>query len=525
MSGILLPGQDKEPAPSGKIEIAKGFSRSEPESEPVEETESQGEAPPAAEEGASAPPPAQAPRPQPPRQAGPGGQPEFAFPPSGAQVQCPGCGNPFTVPVFTIVDLGQNPELKGAILGNQINVASCPTCGAGGPLSAPLMVHDPENEFLGVFIPQTGGMNDTQAQRVIGDLTQTLMRQLPKEARRGYMLQPKQFFDWERFTEVLWETEGVTPEMLRRQREQAGLLQSLASLANDDTALEIAVARDSGLIDADFFAMLDRIIVMSGPPEDGADNALLVLRTYLLENTEAGAAVGQREERVRGLLADIGPSTSREEFLETLLTVWREDEGEQIVATLAVAAAPLLDYQFLMMLSERIEASEDDEERAELEQIRELVVEMQEQQRQNQAANAQQVQAVLQEVLQSQDPATTLRQHADYIDERFLSLLAANIQTAEERNATAAVARLRQIYDMAVSIVQENLPDDIRLMNQLLMAPDQAAMRALLKENRQLVNRDLVDSMTTLEAELRQSGQTELADRLKSVRAQVSLMV
>ncbi len=64
-------------------------------------------------------------------------------------------------------------------------MAICPNCGVGGPLSAPLMVHDPENQFLGVFVPPTGQSGDLQAQRVIGDLTQALMRKLPTDAREG----------------------------------------------------------------------------------------------------------------------------------------------------------------------------------------------------------------------------------------------------------------------------------------------------------------------------------------------------
>ena len=84
------------------------------------------------------------------------------------------------MPVFTIIDLGVNPELGPAILGGQVNMAMCPQCGAGGALGAPLMVHDPAHEFLGVYVPPTG-VDDVQRQRIIGDLTQTLMRRLPTD--------------------------------------------------------------------------------------------------------------------------------------------------------------------------------------------------------------------------------------------------------------------------------------------------------------------------------------------------------
>jgi hypothetical protein len=87
----------------------------------------------------------------------------------------------------------------------------------------------------------SAGIDDIQRQKMIGDLTQALMRKLPQEQRRGYMLQPKQYMDWNRFNEQLWEFEGVTAEMLRRQRAQTELMQSLLGLADDPKALDLAL--------------------------------------------------------------------------------------------------------------------------------------------------------------------------------------------------------------------------------------------------------------------------------------------
>ncbi|WP_204266666.1 hypothetical protein, partial [Escherichia coli] len=46
-----------------------------------------------------------------------------------------------------------------------------------------------------------------------------------------------EYLDWNRFIEKLWEFQGVTPEMLRRQRDQVAAIQSLARLADDEGAL------------------------------------------------------------------------------------------------------------------------------------------------------------------------------------------------------------------------------------------------------------------------------------------------
>ncbi len=212
--------------------------------------------------------------------------------------------------------------------------------------------------------------------------------------------------------------------------------------------------------------------------------------------------------------------------MDILLDAWENEvDGEEIVATLAMAATPLLDYEFLLRVSERIDASSSDDERARLEDIRALVLEVQEQQQQNRTSVAQQTQAVLQEVLQASDTAAKLEELSDYIDENFLALLATQIQAAEQKGATAAVRRFTSVYEQALTLVQGNLPPELQLINQLLGAQDPSAARALLKENRQLLNKEFLASLSSLEAEMRSGNRSELADRLKSLRGQIALMI
>ena len=300
MSGILLPGQDKRPQGGGSagssgssgIELPKGYARKRSEEETAaqpsdEQLQAQPEAG-APAEGADAA-----------AQGRRGRGQEFLFPPTGAQVQCPSCGTPFVVPIFSIIDLGANPELLGALLGGQVNVAMCPNCGAGGALNAPLMIHDPGHDFLGVYTPPTG-MDDVQRQKLIGDLTQALMRRLPQEQRRGYMLTPKQYMDWQRFIEKLWEFQGVTPEMLRRQRAQTDALQNLVRLTDDEQALDIAIGRYADLIDRQFFGLLDRLAVMiSSQGDPQAAQQMMALRNALLTKTEAGKEIKALQDKIR----------------------------------------------------------------------------------------------------------------------------------------------------------------------------------------------------------------------------------
>lgn len=531
MSGLILPGQDKKPpaqsgsSGGGGIELPKGFSRRREQTPPAE-TKPQ-EAPPASEKPAeppataeAAPAPAAAPRGQ--------GRPQLdlLFPPSGAQLQCPNCRTPYVVPVFSIIDLGVNPELKGALLGGQVNVASCPNCGMGGPLNVPLMVHEPDHQFLGVFVPPAqNNQAQMQQQKAIGDMTQTLMRKLPTESRKGYMLQPKQFMDWQRFIEQIWGFEGVTPEMLRRQRSQGELLQRLVGLANDRKALEIALERSRDLVDREFFALLDRFLVMSSNQGQQAGvNALMQLRAQLMETTEIGQQIKAQQDKVRAILSGFTATTTRDEVLDKVLSVWKEEEGQELINSLIGAIAPMIDYQFLMLLTQRLESSTDETERQHLEQLRQIALNLQEQQNAAQQEMVQQMQQILQDVLQAEDMTAKLREYADVIDEGFLSMLAANIQAAQRNRATAAARRLQQVYEQALLILREQMPEEMRLLNELIAAPDKGALTQLLKDNRAKFTKEFMASMQEVEGQLREAGRKEIADRLKSIRSQIALM-
>jgi hypothetical protein len=477
--------------------------------------------------------PAAAPQPAPARRGQPGRRPEFLFPPQGVQVQCPSCSTPFTAAVFSIIDLGANPELREPMLGGQINAAICQNCGAGGALSAPLMVHDPENEFLGVLVPRQGQMRDMQIQQVIGEMSKALMGRLPNEQRRGYMLNPKQFFDWESFLEKFWGFEGVTPEMLRMQREQSELVTSLVRLVPDAKAMQMVAERRKHLINRDFFTLLGQVVAaLSQQGQQEAVDSISQLRTHLLETTQAGAEVKAMEEVLRKAVGRLRPDMSRDDFLDLLLEYWQTgEEGESIAMSLLSVARGMADYQFLLALTARIDASDDPEVRAPLLSLRELVVEFAQQsqqgqsQSQSQEAMMQEVQAFLQEVLQSPNPEEILQARKESVNEMFLAVLASNIEQAQEKNAEFAVKRLRGVYDMAVGILQDQLPPDLRLLNQLVSTQDEGEVRRLLQANRSLLSKEFVEGLRGLEDRFRGEKNDQLAGRIKSIRLQAAMLL
>src|SRR5450756_2194500 len=97
----------------------------------------------------------------------------MAFPVMPTRVNCPQCKKPFMVELHTVVDVGQEPELKEALLRGEINSARCPECGAGGMISTPILYHDPAKELLISYVPAELGMKLDQQEKFIGCLLYT----------------------------------------------------------------------------------------------------------------------------------------------------------------------------------------------------------------------------------------------------------------------------------------------------------------------------------------------------------------
>ena len=171
------------------------------------------------------------------------------FRPSEITLNCPHCGFSYQAPVFSIVDVGETPELKQLLLTGRLNASQCPNCRNINYLATPLLYHDPEHEFLAVFMPAQLNMTEVQRQKAIGDLTKALMDALPPEKRRGYMLSPQQFLSMDSLGEKILGLDGVTPEMIEASKRKAQLVEELARIQDDSMAFNMVVAENKELLD------------------------------------------------------------------------------------------------------------------------------------------------------------------------------------------------------------------------------------------------------------------------------------
>jgi hypothetical protein len=455
---------------------------------------------------------------QPDAQAQQRGQIRLTFPPQTIGINCPNCGTPYPAQVFSVVDAGQDPVLKTVLLSGQLNMAVCPRCGAGGPLTTPLLYHDPEHSFLGIFVPQQIPVNEQQ--KVIGDLSRRLMNGLPQEARRGYMLTPKQFLSYQSLLEAVLETEGVTREMLDRQRRQIQLVEQAVIALQDPEGLRRLAAERDAEMDDDFFSLLSMLTDSSANGGDVESARELVdLRERLIELT----TWGQRVQKQRAAVAQLRADTTPAQLVDLVVAA----EDERVVDALVLAGRPLVNYAFFQELTGRAEAAQqrgDADTAARLTSLRQHILEFGQRLDEAQRAAMQQYSAVLGEILSSDDIARAVAERAGYIDQNFLTVVSANLQEAEKRGATAAMRRLQEVWDTAVDMINQASPPEVRLVNQLLLAEYPGETRKLLAENRSVVTAEFIDALNELAGQMEAEGEAEMGVRLRQIRSQAQLM-
>jgi hypothetical protein len=431
------------------------------------------------------------------------------------QIKCPNCGMPYQANVQSIIDVGQNPELRRALLSGQFNVAVCPNCKTPVGLEVPLLYHDPAAEFLGVYMPPQASMPEIERQKIIGDMTQTLMRSLPPEKRKGYFLNPRQFINRQSFMDAIMGTMGVTQEELDRQRRKMKLLEQAMVMVDDPKGLQLLVKQHDADLDYEFFMMLTNVAEQAGAGDDPEAEKLSQLRERLMALTTWGKRMARQEAAVASLDQVKTPA----ELLDKITSA-EPDEVDAI----AVAARPLLDYAFFQALTDKIETSRGPE-KDRLTLLRERLLTITQQLDAATRETLRSATELLGEILNSPNPRTALREHADQVDDVFMAVLSLNIQEAEKQAAHEAMARLEMIYDEILVMAEENMPPEVRLINELMRAPYPDGTRALLKEHQGELSSQVMSLMDELSQQLAERDDSEAAKRLKDIKTQAMLLV
>lgn len=418
------------------------------------------------------------------------------------QITCPNCRRPYTAEILQIIDVGQTPQLKQLFLSGRLNVAVCPHCGMGGPLHTPLLYHDPAHQLFMVYVPMEMGLSQVEQEQVIGQLQRQAMDSLPPEQRRGYMFQPQTILSMQTLVEKVLETEGVTPEMLARQRKQSELLRTLATASDD--VVGILLQERVGEIDETFFAMLGASLEAANQVGDEEQaTRLLNLQARLYTDTPTG----RRLERQQVALQRLNQEARKTGGLSPnvlLHHILANQDDERVVEMLATLGAGALNYQFFSLLTSHIDKKKREKDKAavnRLTELREKLLHIQTEMQKESERLLEKARTTLTAILQAQDKAAALGEHWQEIDETFMYVLESSLAQAQKGRNAALVNALTEIQQVIAAAMEQDAPPELRLLNALISASSPEEQQQLIRENRDLVTPDLLKVVDTILAQ------------------------
>ncbi|MHB1293613.1 MAG: CpXC domain-containing protein [Anaerolineae bacterium] len=430
------------------------------------------------------------------------------IPPMPTRVSCPKCGNQFIVPLRTVLDVGEEPELKEQLLHGEVNYARCDKCGTGGMLSSPLVYHDPSKELLITLVPAELGMSAAEQEQFVGSLVNAVMNSVPAEHRKGYFFRPKAALTLDSLFDMILEADGISKEMLDRQRQMLKTLNALLSSLDDTKTLDKLIEEHRAEIDYDFLLLLSNVIDGQREESPEAAEKIEALRDRLLERIDIRMPHAVSENATYDELIEVLRSASKAESWRTTVALNRQR----------------LDYGFFQTLTARIEAAEAAGDKAtagaltdlrkrvldELDALEKLV-----RQAEDRAS------LLIMQLSEAQDLQAAVNEHLGEVNEVFLSLLSRYRAAAEAHGDTARAEKLAAILEAALTALEDRLPPDVRLINRLLRAPFPEGTSAVLEQNRGVLTDEFLQEYDAQVAELEQSGHSDLADHLKQVRGQI----
>jgi hypothetical protein len=418
------------------------------------------------------------------------------------QVPCPQCRQIITANVEQLFDITQDPGAKQRLLGGVSNTANCQFCGYHGRLATPVVYHDADKELLLTFFPPELNMPLDQQEKTLGPLIKQVMERLPPEKRKAYLLKPQANLTYESMLETILSKDGITPEMIKGQQERLMLIERLLQASGPDVRSEI-IKQNEKLIDEQFFALFSRLL----PRTASAEQEMVVrqfteLQKQLLEETEFGRglqeSVGEMEAASKAL-QEAGQSLTREKLLDLVIA---SPNDARIRAYVSMARGGM-DYSFFQTLSERLDAAQGDEKKK-LEELREKLLDYVNEVDRQLEERFKEAQSFVEKLLEQDDVAKATRENIQGFTQETVDIVSQMLRQASEKNDYARMGKLQKM----VEVLQEASapPPEVAFIEQLLEAPDDAALEKMLAENSDMVNEDLMSTLGGLMAQLEAQG-------------------
>jgi hypothetical protein len=434
------------------------------------------------------------------------------------RINCPNCRQPIVADVQQLFDVGEDPTAKAKLLSGAVNFVQCPNCGYQGNLATPIVYHDPQKELLLTFVPAELGLPHDDQERLLGQMINQAVNRLAPEQRKAYILRPQAHLTLQGLIERILESDGITREMLQMQQQKLNLLQRILTASDRSVQLEI-IQQEEQLVDGDLLNMLTRLLETASASGDQESVAQLEnVRNLLLENSQFGQRIQKQTEEVQAAilsLQQLGSDLTREKLLDLFIDAPNETRKSALVSL----TRPGMDYEFFQLLTSRIENAEG-QQREDLIQLREQLLELTQQLDQQVEVRTQQARKLLTSLLAAENIPDATAQNLPDIDDFFLQILSAELEQSRKSGDLEKIGKLQQI----ANIVQQASapPPEIAFIEELLDEDDEGPRRELLEAHKERITPEFLQLLSGLVTQVSETDQEPaLVERLKSVNRQV----
>lgn len=435
------------------------------------------------------------------------------------QIQCPNCRSPITADVYQLLDVDQAPQIKQAVLGGMLNMAQCQNCGWSGQVAAPLVYHDSAHDLLMTFVPMELNLPYDQQERMMGQLVRAVVENVPQEKRRAYLLQPQQIFRWQTFMEKVYETEGITPEMLQKQQRQVELLQTLMT-ADGDVVDYLMKDRKSDVDDDAFVQMVQATLQQAVQAQQTeAMTRLSNLQYRVMTQTEAGKRAEKRQMAMSALQREAKANNGVTPAMVAEHVIKNMDDDATIDAI--VEATGAISYEFFSALSQKIDAAAkagDQRTVTRMTNVRTRLLKLYDEMQKASAQMMMDALEMVNAIAGASDKRLAIQQNAERIDEAFMITLDQQLEIARNASQLDRVLALKEIQKHLEEMMRQSNDPSMQMITAMLQAPSPAELDKFLDANAQYVTPDLLAAFDALSAELPADAPPELRQRLGQMR-------
>jgi thioredoxin-like negative regulator of GroEL len=190
-----------------------------------------------------------------------------------------------------------------------------------------------------------------------------------------------------------------------------------------------------------------------------------------------------------------GPKLTREKLLELLINAPSEARQKAYVS-LARAG---MDYVFFQNLTEKIEKAAGDEKKK-LEDLRQRTLDHVNEIDKQMEARYKQAQELIEKVLTQEDIAKATQDNLASFTQDAVDLVQTMLRQASEKNDYARMGKLQKMIEVLQAASAP--PPEVAFIEQLLDAPDQAAVESMLAANESVVNDAFMEALNGLVAQI-----------------------